>query len=544
MGTFTASLTPSPVAARSTRRLPWAGLLRMVFVAVLTATLLDSAIATAADGVLKRRNIDNLTPEELAAYEHAIQILKDRSDQNPYNQTGFLWQAWVHNCPATWVPNDGGPDDRSPACDFWEPERGPFYQPDPVDAYTRLHPGMCEHGKDLFLPWHRAEFYYFEKILQAADPDGTVTDSRGLTGPSTSQVTVPYWNWIRPPSGDRYPEAFENPESPLYHENRARDPVAPGLAYPFASPHLVAYMIYFLEWPEFVGFERAMQGGYGLFEAVSHNPMHSLYMAGDMASPSTAALDPGFFSFHAFIDLLYEQWIQIHGVDSITSKEIFLRGDQPDEIVDPPDFDPGQGMPSMGRVELYLDTANLGYAYEIDEADQLVSREEVERVLGLDDREDPPIFGASARSLMSRLLQGGGYQPDHSPDIVRTIETSIPMPNSEIAGHRFFALLDRNPDEADVSYQMDAYLYPKQAPFDPSSRPFRDRYLAGTGVHWGTGSVHHMEQPSPMAIEISRPVRDLAQNGSGGELWNVSLAVSVLPSLTTFGEPSVVHVTP
>jgi len=33
------------------------------------------------------------------------------------------------------------------------------------------HPGMCEHGKDLFLPWHRAEFYYFEKILQGADPD-------------------------------------------------------------------------------------------------------------------------------------------------------------------------------------------------------------------------------------------------------------------------------------------------------------------------------------------------------------------------------------
>jgi tyrosinase len=118
------------------------------------------------------------------------------------------------------------------------------------------------------------------------------------------------------------------------------------------------------------------------------------------------------------------------------------------------------------------------------------------------------------------------------------------VPDSEAAGHRLFAILDRNPHEADVSYQMDVYLYPRQAPFDPASRPFRDRYLAGTGVHWGTGSPHHQEEPPPMALEISRPVRDLAQNGSGGEVWNVSLAVSVLPSLTTFGEPSVQDVAP
>ena len=55
--------------------------------------------------------------------------------------------------------------------------------------------------------------------------------------------------------------------------------------------------------------------------------MHSLYMAGDMASPPTAALDPIFFAFHAYIDFLYEQWLQNHGKDSVTSQNFFLQRD-------------------------------------------------------------------------------------------------------------------------------------------------------------------------------------------------------------------------
>jgi hypothetical protein len=53
------------------------------------------APAISADGVLKRKNIDKLTKQELEAYEHAIQIMKDRSAKNPYDKSGFLWQAWA-----------------------------------------------------------------------------------------------------------------------------------------------------------------------------------------------------------------------------------------------------------------------------------------------------------------------------------------------------------------------------------------------------------------------------------------------------------------
>src|SRR5260370_964766 len=38
--------------------------------------------------------------------------------------------------------------------------------------------------------------------------------------------------------------------------------------------------------------------------------MHGNYLGGLMADPSTAALDPIFWSFHAYIDLLFLQWQQ------------------------------------------------------------------------------------------------------------------------------------------------------------------------------------------------------------------------------------------
>ena len=149
--------------------------------------LLVATSSALADDIVKRKSIDKLTAQELAAYEHAIQIMKDRSKANQYDKSGFLWQAWVHNCPAVWVPKDGKDDGREPLCDFWEGR-----EPDDTSKYNLAHPGMCEHGKDLFLPWHRAEFYYFEKILQATDPDGVITDSRGQKGPSTKNVPVPW----------------------------------------------------------------------------------------------------------------------------------------------------------------------------------------------------------------------------------------------------------------------------------------------------------------------------------------------------------------
>src|SRR5262249_39318771 len=158
-------------------------------VSLAVALLLVALAGAASAQVPLRKNIDLLSKDELAAYEHAIQILKDRSTANPFDKTGYLWQAWVHNCPFILVPASGaGPHGMK--CDS-------VLAPAPGPGFVASHPGVCEHHKDLFLIWHRAQFYYFEKILQATDPDGVVTDSRGIKGPSTRSVAVPFWNWTR-----------------------------------------------------------------------------------------------------------------------------------------------------------------------------------------------------------------------------------------------------------------------------------------------------------------------------------------------------------
>ena len=63
--------------------------------------LADSAATTITpsfDGVRWRKNIDDLSDDELKAYEHAVAMMKEKSQQNIYDREGFLWHAWVHNC--------------------------------------------------------------------------------------------------------------------------------------------------------------------------------------------------------------------------------------------------------------------------------------------------------------------------------------------------------------------------------------------------------------------------------------------------------------
>src|SRR5207253_4673669 len=53
--------------------------------------------------------------------------------------------------------------------------------------------------------------------------------------------------------------------------------------------------------------------GFGSLEQPAHNSMHGTYIGGDMADPSAAVLDPIFWSFHSYFDLLWWQWQQMAG---------------------------------------------------------------------------------------------------------------------------------------------------------------------------------------------------------------------------------------
>src|SRR5215510_13381947 len=52
-----------------------------------------------------RKNIDDLSESELAAFEHAFKRMKEKSQTNIYDRTGFLWNAWIHNCSAVDAPD-------------------------------------------------------------------------------------------------------------------------------------------------------------------------------------------------------------------------------------------------------------------------------------------------------------------------------------------------------------------------------------------------------------------------------------------------------
>ena len=73
-----------------------------------------------------RRNIDTLTPEELADYQHAFAKLIEISDHDPDSIDGYTYLEQLH---------DGSL-------------------------------GPCEHANDTFLPWHRAHLYLFEEALR------------------------------------------------------------------------------------------------------------------------------------------------------------------------------------------------------------------------------------------------------------------------------------------------------------------------------------------------------------------------------------------
>jgi tyrosinase len=489
------------------------------------------AAGESAKVIRYRRNIDDLSQQELQAYEHAIQILKDRSETNPYDKSGYQWQAWIHNCPFIWRTSSGtGTHTTGTECDrIWNK---------PGDDYVRSHPGVCEHGKDLFLPWHRAQFYYFETLLRDADPDGSITDSRNLTGPGTKDVTVPYWNWTAKPSGERYPKALEAKDSPLYHEQRNHGKLTPSeewLRRTVTNPLAVAEKTQNPDWPVFGGYaQEAPVGGYGDFESVHHNPMHSNYFGGDMRNPATAALDPGFFNFHAFIDLIFDVWIEEHGPGAITSKNHHLRADQPTSVTPAAGHRQGAGLPNMGQVSIYFDSAALGYGYEIRPKDRFPSQADLDAVLAGPEGSRVR-FGQTAKSVFARTAGNGLYNPAAGPPtMIGSVAVSIPEtvggPNS------VYVKLTRG-HGADVSYLTDVYLHPDSVSFDPSDMKLRDQYVVKSSGYWGRndGEVHHSAQ---YIIDLSSELHDLIMTSHAGQRWRATVVVSGAAPTTGFATVS------
>ncbi len=494
-----------------------------------TADVNSMPLAAAASAqVGHRKNIDELSASELAAYEHAVAVLKKKSQDNVFDRTGFIWQSWVHNCTTVAVANS-----RQAALAETDMNRYLLNQaaPDSCNIHTFLntkgmkthveYPGECEHQKNTFLQWHRAQLYFYEKALQAADPEGK-------SGPSTKNVTLPFWNFTQKPSGIRYPAAFENPNSPLFDATRTHEPLASSL--PTSSPYLLAYMLYYDDWENFGGDEYGNRGG-GDLETKIHNRMHAVYIDGHMADNQTAALDPIFYVFHNFLDYSFEKWIELHGAAQITGGDMYMRGEQDISLPKPQGYDPGSSteirkdsgdyLPNMGRAAIYYDIQKQGYGFTPSKQGDFIPQAEILQLIN-QHQQAGFVFGDNKISLFSALLSYGSSQAVANPQA--TLYGRYKIPSVINPASKILLSFDRNHTDPDYSFQADVYLYPESVKENIASAEFRNRYLVTNTAHWGlsgTHAGHHLA----IGLDVKAVINSLVKS-KAGQTWNIALAIS------------------
>lgn len=156
---------------------------------------------------------------------------------------------------------------------------------------------LCTHGNWLFLPWHRAYLFYFEKICQKLSGD----DSFGL----------PYWNWTANP---QVPEVFWTPGDPLFHSNR----VATSTSTADSSIVGETNINNILNETNFEVFasgkidcavsqQTPASTGSGPLEGGPHNYIHWPFVRGTMGGGGSP-LDPLFWTHHNRIEQLWVEW--------------------------------------------------------------------------------------------------------------------------------------------------------------------------------------------------------------------------------------------
>jgi tyrosinase len=173
-------------------------------------------------------------------------------------------------------------------------------------------PISCEHGTLMFLPWHRAYLYLFERRLQ----------DRG-----DANIGLPWWDWTSAAShASGIPAAYTerrvgNVANPLFDFNprlpasdvallRA-DPRTRGALTAANDPRTrrepdlpdelprQATIRSILAAPTFADFSRRLEN--------VHDGVH-IWVGGTMSVVPTAAYDPIFWAHHAMIDRLWYLW--------------------------------------------------------------------------------------------------------------------------------------------------------------------------------------------------------------------------------------------
>ena len=154
-------------------------------------------------------------------------------------------------------------------------------------------PISCVHHRELFLPWHRAYLYLFEKALQER----------------VAGVTLPWWDWtnhsegVPGPYSRRRVDGRKNPlfDSPIQPSGRpkagqtrtSREPSQPSELPSAAEVEAV------LANRDFFTFQTQLES--------LHDGVH-VWTSGTMGEIATSAYDPLFWAHHCMIDRIWYLW--------------------------------------------------------------------------------------------------------------------------------------------------------------------------------------------------------------------------------------------
>lgn len=359
----------------------------------------------------KRKNIDALTPTELDNYKHAVGILRQRSVASPAAQDGYVYQARLHNI---------------------------------IRAHPDGSAGACEHGSEQFFPWHRPHLSGFEKLLRASDP------------PRTADVTIPYWDWTKPPTGRMVPTAFEDTASPLFNSGR-RASGSP----PTWSGDDIRDMVREPLWDVFAGRPKGPNQSYGDFELGPHNTMHGS-IGLTMGNPSTASNDPIYWSFHAFVDLTWSRWQRLHQQTfGCGSCKLWLE-------------------PNNYTVDQTLSTKDWGYEYDYD-------------------------FEPDGPAVTLVAAAGTSTPLPMTESTERSASAEISVAPSD---KRKFVKIEKVMPLADASYRIQVYVHPADVKLAGLSDQQRQQYLVRTVTIWQ--SAGHHPEASDVLVDVTKA---LAQPG-------------------------------
>jgi tyrosinase len=193
-------------------------------------------------------------------------------------------------------------------------------------------PMYCQHGTPLFLAWHRAYLYFFERALRD----------------QAAGVVLPWWDWTRQhevPNAYAQARAGNSPNplhgSPIQQAARAQGVPAnttraPGQpdAPPLPTPQHIARLVAL---GDFTDFQTQLED--------VHNNVH-VWVGGTMSEIPVAAYDPLFWAHHTMIDRVWRLWQISH------------------PHAGPPQALLPQALPPFGMtVAQTLDVAALGYDY-------------------------------------------------------------------------------------------------------------------------------------------------------------------------------------